>query len=87
MLPIKQVQWGDRYSVQDFFTVKIIWKSWAEEVRRATVQGIHLWHECMKLELDASLELQRGTQPSEQRRENNGVSESRLTIRGAKKMR
>ncbi len=58
------------------FTVKIIGKK-LEEVRRATVESIC---ECMD-KLDASLEMQ-GT-PSEQKTENNGVSES-CDDRGAK---
>ena len=64
----KQIQWGTDILSRIFFCKDN--KEKLEEVRRATVESIC---ECMD-KLDASLELQ-GT-PSEQKAENNGVSES-----------
>ena len=64
----KQIQWGTDILSRIFYCKDNREK--LEEVRRATVESIC---ECMD-KLDASLELQ-GT-PSEQKAENNGVSES-----------
>ena len=64
----KQIQWGTDILSRIFYCKDN--KEKLEEVRRATVESIC---ECMD-KLDASLELQ-GT-PSEQKAENNGVSES-----------
>ena len=71
----KQIQWGTDILSRIFYCKDN--KEKLEEVRRATVESIC---ECMD-KLDASLELQ-GT-PSEQKTENNGVSES-CDDRGAK---
>ena len=64
----KQIQWGTDILSRIFYCKDN--KEKLEEVRRATVESIC---ECLD-KLDASLELQ-GT-PSEQKAENNGVSES-----------
>ena len=64
----KQIQWGTDILSRIFYCKDN--KEKLEEVRRATVESIC---ECMD-KLDASLEVQ-GT-PSEQKAENNGVSES-----------
>ena len=64
----KQIQWGTDILSRIFYCKDN--KEKLEEVRRATVESIC---ECMD-KLDASLEMQ-GT-PSEQKTENNGVSES-----------
>ena len=71
----KQIQWGTDILSRIFYCKDNREK--LEEVRRATVESIC---ECMD-KLDASLEMQ-GT-PSEQKTENNGVSES-CDDRGAK---
>ena len=71
----KQIQWGTDILSRIFYCKDN--KEKLEEVRRATVESIC---ECMD-KLDASLEMQ-GT-PSEQKTENNGVSES-CDDRGAK---
>ncbi len=71
----KQIQWGTDILSRIFYCKDNREK--LEEVRRATVESIC---ECMD-KLDASLEMQ-GT-PSEQKAENNGVSES-CDDRGAK---
>ena len=71
----KQIQWGTDILSRIFFCKDNREK--LEEVRRATVESIC---ECLD-KLDASLEMQ-GT-PSEQKTENNGVSES-CDDRGAK---
>ena len=71
----KQIQWGTDILSRIFYCKDN--KEKLEEVRRATVESIC---ECLD-KLDASLEMQ-GT-PSEQKTENNGVSES-CDDRGAK---